>query len=43
MAKEEIKKLLEESKKKLEVDHENSIKSITTDLENFKKKALDQI
>ena len=43
MAKEEIKKLVENSKKVLEQDHENSAKSIKNDLVSFKKKTLDQI
>ena len=43
MAKEEIKKLLENSKKTLEQDHENFVKSIKDDLTLFKKKTLDQI
>ena len=43
MAKEEIKKLLENSKKVLDHDHENFVKSIKNDLTLFKKKTLDQI
>jgi len=43
MAKEEIKKLIEQSKKVLEQDHENFAKSIKNDLTSFKKKTLDQI
>ena len=43
MAKEEIKKLVENSKKVLEQDHENFVKSIKSDLTSFKKKILDQI
>ncbi len=43
MVKEEIKKLLENSKKTLEHDHENFVKSIQNDLSSFKKKTLDQI
>ena len=43
MAKEEIKKLLENSKKTLDNDHENFVKSIKSDLTSFKKKTLDQI
>ncbi|GBL41329.1 hypothetical protein LBMAG54_11720 [Nitrosopumilaceae archaeon] len=43
MAKEEIKKLVESSKKVLEQDHENSAKSIKNDLASFKKKTLDRI
>jgi hypothetical protein len=40
MAKEEIKKLLENSKKVIEQDHEDFSKSIKGDLASFKKKAL---
>ncbi len=43
MAKEEIKKLLENSKKTLDHDHENLVKSIKNDLTSFKKKTLDEI
>ncbi|WP_297464751.1 hypothetical protein [Nitrosarchaeum sp.] len=43
MAKEEIKKLVENSKKVLEQDHDNFVKSIKNDLASFKKKTLDQI
>ena len=43
MAKEEIKKLLENSKKTVDADHENFVKSIKSDLTSFKKKTLDQI
>ncbi len=43
MTKEEIKKLLENSKKTLDHDHENFIKSIKDDLTSFKKKTLEQI
>jgi len=43
MTKEEIKKLVENSKKILEHDHENFVKSIKNDLTSFKKKTLDQI
>jgi hypothetical protein len=43
MAKEEIKKLLEDSKKQLDQDHENFVKSIKEDLQSFKKKTLDRI
>ena len=43
MAKEEIKKLLENSKKDLDGDYDNFVKSIQDDLKSFKKKALDQI
>ncbi|MGY5143555.1 MAG: hypothetical protein ACW9XH_03645 [Candidatus Nitrosopumilus sp. bin_32a] len=40
MAKEEIRKLLENSKKVIEKDHEDFSKSIKADLTSFKKKAL---
>ena len=40
MAKEEIKKLLEASKKVIEKDHEDFSKSIKDDLIAFKKKAV---
>ena len=43
MAKDEIKKLLDGSKKNLEQDHENFKKTIKNELQNFKKKTLDQI
>ena len=43
MAKEEIKKLLENSKKDLDMDYDNFVKSIKDDLTSFKKKTLDQI
>ena len=43
MAKEEIKKLLEKSKKSLEEEHSSFSKSIKKDFEGFKKKTLDQI
>ena len=43
MAKEEIKKLLENSKKTLDDDHDNFVKSIKSDLTSFKKKTLDKI
>ncbi len=43
MTKEEIKKLVENSKKTLDNDHENFVKSIKDDLASFKKKTLDQI
>ncbi|MFM9875550.1 MAG: hypothetical protein ACKVN8_04165 [Nitrosarchaeum sp.] len=43
MTKEEIKKIVENSKKVLEQDHENFAKSIKSDLALFKKKTLDQI
>ena len=40
MAKDEIKKLLENSKKVIEQDHEDFSKSIKSDLASFKKKTL---
>ena len=43
MAKEEIKKLVENSKKILDDDHENFVESIKNDLTQFKKKTLDKI
>jgi len=43
MAKEEIKKLLENSKRTLDEDHEGFAESIKNDLASFKKKTLDQI
>ena len=43
MAKEEIKKLLENSKKELDADYDNFTKSIEADLTSFKKKTLDKI
>ncbi len=43
MAKEEIKKLVENSKKVLEQDHDNFVKSIKNDLTSFKNKTLDQL
>jgi len=43
MAKEEIKKLLENSKKELDSDSDKFVKSLKDDLKSFKKKTLDQI
>jgi hypothetical protein len=43
MAKEEIKKLLENSKRVLEQEHNNFEKTIKENLKAFKKKTLDQI
>ena len=43
MAKEEIKKLLENSKNVLDQEYTNSEKTIKENLSNFKKKALEQI
>ena len=43
MSKDEIKKLLENSEKILEQDHDNFATTIKDDLQKFKKKTLDQI
>ncbi len=43
MAKEEIKKLLENSKKDIGKEHDNFVKSIQDDLKSFKKKTHDKI
>ena len=43
MAKEEIKKLLDNSKKELDGDYDNFVSSIKDDLTSFKKKTLDRI
>ena len=43
MPKEEIKKLLDNSKKVLEQEYEKSQNTIKDNLQNFKKKTLDQI
>ena len=43
MGKEEIKKLLENSKKVLQQDYDNFTQSIKDDLKNSKKKTLDKI
>ena len=43
MAKEEIKRLLHDSKKQLDQDYESFVKSIKEDLTSFKKKTLDRI
>ena len=43
MAKEEIKKLLENSKKELDSEYDNYVQSIKDDLTSFKKKTLDRI
>ena len=40
MGKEEIKKIIEDSKRSLEGEHENFAKSVKDDLSSFKKKAL---
>ena len=43
MAKEEIKKLLDNSKKELDEDYDNFVNSIKDDLTSFKKKTLDRV
>ncbi len=43
MAKEDIKKLLEDVKQRLDQDHESFGKTIKDDLKTFKKKTLDKI
>jgi len=43
MGKEEIKKLLESSKKDLDGTYDNFVNSIQDDLKSFKKKTLDRI
>ncbi|MDC0605492.1 hypothetical protein OAO63_02465 [Nitrosopumilus sp.] len=43
MAKEEIKKLIENSKKELDQNYDGFVKSIQDDLQSFKKKTLDKI
>ena len=43
MAKEDIKKLLENSKKELDSTNDSFVKSIKDDLTSFKKKTLDRI
>jgi len=43
MGKEEIKKLMENSKKVIQQDYDNFTKSIKDDLKNSKKKTLDKI
>ena len=43
MAKEEIKKLLENSKKDLDGDYDGFVNSIKDDLASFKKKTLDLV
>ncbi len=43
MPKEEIKKLLENSKNVIEQKHSNSEKTIKDELQKFKKKSLEQI
>lgn len=43
MAKEDIKKLLENSKKELDADHDTFVKSVQDELASFKKKTLDRV
>ena len=43
MGKEEIKKLIEDSKKSLQQDHEKFSQSIKDELQSFKKKTLEKI
>ncbi len=43
MTKEEIKKLLENSKKELDGSYDDFVNSIKDDLKSFKKKTLDRI
>ena len=43
MAKEDIKKLLESSKERLEQDNATFVKTIKDDLKTFKKKTLEKI
>ena len=43
MVKEEIKKLLDNSKKELDADYDNFVNSIKDDLSSYKKKTLDRI
>ena len=43
MAKDEIKKFLDDSKKVLEQEHSEFENRIKNDLQSFKKKTLDQI
>ena len=43
MAKDQIRKIIDDSKRTLERDHEEFVNSIKDDLTRFKKKALDQI
>ena len=43
MAKEEIKKLLENSKQDLDSEYDGYVKSVQDNLESFKKKTLDRI
>lgn len=43
MAKDDLKNLLEDSKKELDKDHKNFKKTIKDDLQSFKKKTLEKI
>ena len=43
MAKEEIKKLVEDSKKSVDKEYENFSNSVKQDLASFKKKSLDRM
>ncbi len=43
MAKDQIRKIIDDSKKSLEQDHERFTKSIKDDLASFKKKTLDRV
>ena len=43
MGKEEIKKIVEDSKHSLEGEHDNFAKSVKDDLSSFKKKALQKV
>ena len=43
MAKDEIKKLLENSKKEVDGDYDKFVSSIKDDLASFKKKTLERI
>ncbi len=43
MPKDELKNLLNNSKKELDKEHQNFIQSINDDLQSFKKKTLDKI
>jgi len=42
MAKEEIKKLLENIKSNLDQDYDDFVKSIKSDLQSFKKKTIEK-
>ncbi len=43
MAKDEIKKLLENSEKNISQAHDDFVKSVKDDLQQFKKKTLEKI